>query len=232
MKKLLIFLFLSLFQINVVSSQAIESFGSFGYITFGGHLINLDELNSKLKTHNYNEFENFATGYGGGLHFIISNWILGFDGMSSNFQNNESPDGEFRLSFNGGYTTFNVGYLMNPSSRLLIYPMLGLGSNKVNLRIQQNVRPSFDLVLEKPRRSTELTATNFLINLQVGGDYLISIFPETRTGIIAGLRIGYLYSPLDTKWDIYAIEIDDGPNVNFNGPYARIVLGTGGIRIK
>jgi len=213
--------------------KAKKSGGGRGYCIMGTSIINIDDLNTKLKSAGYPEFSNNFFAIGGGGHGIINKVIIGGQGGSWLAGNEAVTLGgdTYNTSFIGGYGFFDIGYLAISKKGFNVYPMLGLGGGGFTLKIAQDNKPTFDELLSDPKRSVELICGGFLVNLSLGVDYTIK-FAEDETGaggLILGFQAGYMLAPFTHDWKMDSSDVSGGPEVGFNGPYVKFMFGGGGM---
>jgi len=167
--------------------------GGRGYFMFGGNIIDIKSLNSKLESKGYSKFSDNFISFGGGGHGIIGKVIIGGEGHG--LAGRETTSGSYKTSIGAGYGFFNVGYLIYTTGAINIYPILGLGGGGIGVKIIEKGTPSFDEVLDNPKRSAELSTGGFLLNLALGADYLLKLGEDEKGGggLVFGLRIGYTY---------------------------------------
>ena len=137
----------------------------------------------------------------------------------------------FKSSLTGGYGLFHIGYIIYSKKCFNIYPLLGIGGGGVTLKIAEDSSPSFDQVLNDPKRNVELIYGGMILNLSVGVDYFIKMeeTDEGFGGFLLGLQAGYLLAPFTHDWKMDEHDISGGPDVGLNGFFVRITLGGGGM---
>jgi len=226
------FLLVNIAQGQEIRASAKKEGRKMGYFMFGGNIIDIKTLNSKLKNKGYSELSDNFISLGGGSHRIINRVIIGGEGHR--LIGREVTSKGYRTSIDIGYGFFNSGYILYSVSDLRIYPLLGLGGGGMNLNIVEKDSPSFDEILTNPKRGATLSTGGFLLNLAVGADYLLKLAEdeEGRGGLIFGLRAGYIFAPIKGDWEMDGIGISGGPQAAITGPYIRIMIGGGGIAVK
>jgi hypothetical protein len=205
--------------------------GGVGYFIFGGKMINLSSLNTKLESKGYPKVSNNFISLGGGGHFTIKRFIIGGEGHG--FFSKETQNIGYRASIGGGYGFFNVGYLVYHTKGLSVYPLLGLGGGAISLELaEKGISPSFDDLLSNPRGQSVVSVGGFLVNLAVGLDYFLALGRSERGegGLDFGLRLGYIFSPLMGSWRMSGVAVSGGPSVAPTGPFIRLTIGGGGFR--
>lgn len=203
--------------------------GGMGYFMFGTTQIKINELNKMLKDNGYPECEENLTSFGGGGHGIIKDKVI-IGGEGHGLIGRESSNDTYKIRIVGGYGVFNLGYILYSTKNLRLYPIFGIGGGGLSLKIIEKKEDlSFRDVLENPKRGVELSTGGFLVNLAIGGDYLLRLGKDERGegGLVFGIRTGYIL-PHFEKWEMDEIDISHGPRIGVTGPYIRIMIGGGG----
>lgn len=205
--------------------------GGMGYSMFGRAMLNLDALNSRLEERGYSSMSDNFFSTGGGMHWIYKNGLI-LGGEIQTLLGGETISGYYKHSLTAGYGIFDIGYTVFRKNELRIYPLLGIGGGAINFNIREAfVPPSFNDVLDNPRRSSQLWTGGFLLNFAVGIDYLLTIGEDEKGkgGFVFGLRAGYTFSPFKSEWVIDDAELADSPKMSMTGPYIRLMFGGGGL---
>jgi len=227
------FLWANFTQGQKIKATSIES-GGMGYSILGKSFINLGDLNSHLESRGYTAMsDNFFT-VGGGGHAIMGNrWIIGGEGFS--LLGDDVTGNNHKQSITIGCGFFNLGYVVYSIHDLIVYPMLGIGGGGMSFKISEDISSvTFDNILDDPERNTEITTSEFLLDLGGGISYLLS-FGKDETdmgGMFIGIRGGYMISPFRGDWMLDDIEITGAPDMGIKGPYIRIMIGGGAITRK
>lgn len=227
---------MSLFIVGIAQSQEVTSEAKKeegrGYFMFGGSILDIDGLNSRLESKGYSKFSDNLFSLGGGGHGMINRVIIGGEGHGLFGGEKESTiSGEtYKTSLTVGYGFFNMGYILYSMDDLNIYPILGIGGGGMSVKIAEREAPSFDEVLDNPRRISTLSSGGFLIKLALGADYLLKLAEDEsgEGGLIFGLQIGYTFTPIKGDWQMGEIDVSGGPEVGITGPYIRFMIGGGG----
>jgi len=76
-----------------------------------------------------------------------------------------------------------------------------------------------------------LTTGSFLLNVALCTDYKINLSSDNTkvSNFIIGMRIGYVFSPFKSGWEMDGIHLSDDPDGGINGPYVRMIIGGGGL---
>ena len=216
---------MSVFSVSVDAKEG----GGRGYFMCGGSIVDIDALNSRLEGKGYSKFSDSFFSLGGGGYAVINRVIIGGEGHG--LIGRDETSGNYKTSLSAGYGFFDLGYIVYSTGYLNVYPLLGLGGGGINFKIVEREAPSFDEVLDDPKRSIELSTGGFLLNVALGTDYLLKLGEdeEGEGGFVFGLRVGYTLAPVKGDWDMDGTEISGGPEVGITGPYIRLMIGGGGI---
>lgn len=207
--------------------------GGSGYLMIGWNTPEFDRLTASLRAQGYPTFARDVPAFGGGGHFYIKRFLFGGEGHAfrSAKGNVTLASVEFETTLDAGYGLFTLGYLLSTRDRLQLYPMLGFGGGMVKLKIVAKNPPSFEDVLDAPGRNAELASGGLLLNLGFGADTWLGIHRERRdySGVVLGVRAGYLFTPLAGDWHLDEKKIRGGPEFDLSGPYVRVLLGVGAL---
>lgn len=199
------------------------------YVSFGNSIVNIKDLNSRLESLRYSKMSDNFVSAGGGIHAVSDGLVIGGEGHRISGKKTESKDYETSISIFYGF--FYLGHSLYSTENLILYPSVGIGAGRFSLKILEKGSLNFDEVLKGPKRSTRLSIGGLLINPSLGFDYLLSLRKTKKevTGIVIGLRIGYIFAPVKGNWSMEGMEILEGPKTGITGPYIRLVIGSGGI---
>ena len=213
---------------SAISEDGVEAKNTI-YVCFGNSIVNIKNLNSRLEKLGYSEMPDNFVSVGGGNHAISDGVVIGGEGHRISGKKIKSKDYEKSISILYGF--FYVGYSVYSTENLIIYPSIGIGAGRFSLKILEKGSLSFDEVLKGPRRSTRLSNGGLLINPSFGFDYLLSLkkTEKSSTGIVIGVRVGYIFSPVKGNWSMEGMEVLQGPKIGISGPYIRFIIGSGGI---
>ncbi|MGH7503297.1 MAG: hypothetical protein ACREL7_16345 [Longimicrobiales bacterium] len=200
--------------------------GGRGFFMVGVEKLELDELNASLTAEGFPTFSQRFLTLGGGGYFIRGRLILGGEGHTILQSDETTSDGAFRTRITGGFGMVNVGYQVLRGGRFAIYPLLALGGGAMNLRITERSTLAFDEILQNPRRGANLANGAFLAGAALGADWFIPA-GEGGKGVVLGLRAGFNYAPLEPEWSMDGVDIANGPDAGFTGPWVRLTLGGG-----
>ena len=190
-----------------------------------------DELDGRLAARGYPTFGGTATVLGiGAYRMLASGLMLGFEGNGLIIGEEDHANGEVGLG--AGYATLGVGYALQLSPRARVYPRLGFGVGGMGLWIESaEDSVAFDEVLANPTLAPDLreqVLSRDGVVFDAGGG--IEFTPTRRgSGLLIGLRFGYLFAPFDSDWDhirgISSRDVTGGPDATISGPYVRVVVG-------
>lgn len=209
-----------------------------GYFSIGWATLDLAELNTPLMGRGYASFPENRLTVGGGGHGIRGRWLLGGEGQAlvGRSQDATRAGQNYETVLNGGYGFFNVGYLAVRRGHLHAYPFAGIGGAGAQLQIRESSAPTFDDVLRDPGRSASMTAGGLVFQIGVAVDQLFvlqsreSAAQSSESGLVFGLRIGYVFMPAQSAWRLNSTRVAAGPDVGLGGPYVRFVVGGGSRR--
>ncbi len=207
--------------------------GGMGYAMFGTGTLDIEALNTRLQESGYGSMSDNFTSFGGGGHAIVDRLIIGGEGHA--LLGKDMSSGEYKFSMAAGYGFFNVGYIIYRIQDLNIYPLLGIGGGGISLKIaEQGTAPTFNEILENPRKSSELSTSAFLINFAIGADYLLELGKKEkeRGGLVFGLRAGYTFALFKDDWYMNENQVPGAPELGISGPYIRFMFGGGGMGVK
>jgi len=229
----LLVLFVLFSSNSFAQTQTKGSSGGMGYFAIGLTTFDIDDLNARLTALGYPEFSSGFISIGGGGHAIINKFVIGGEGhvLTGDEESATINSQPFKTSLTGGYGLIHFGYLVYSNSSLNVYPLLGAGLGGITFKIAENSAPSFEQILNDPKRSVELNYGGMIATLSVNLDYIIKL-KETEDGfggIIIGLQAGYMFAPFTNDWKMDEHDISGGPAVGLNGPFVRITIGGGGM---
>ncbi|MSR82913.1 MAG: hypothetical protein EXS58_08300 [Candidatus Latescibacteria bacterium] len=207
------------------------------YFQLGAGQMDTGELNTILGKAGYsvltrsplNDMSNSYISFGLGTHGVINGVLIGWElnGLTSRETTNAAST--YRVTLGGGYGFVNVGYLAYSMEGLDIYPMIGIGGGGVHLRMASRRTLSFPQVVASPDQAVDLNTGGFLLNPSLGLDYMLSLSGDEKreNGVIFGLRLGYVLSPLTGAWKVDQTDVAGGPQASVAGPYVRLTVGLG-----
>ena len=225
-----------LLSISVQGQEATASSnqtGGMGYFMLGGGKLDIDALNTQLESTGHSTLSDNFISFGGGGHSLKGRLIIGGEGHGLSAQDTES--GDYTIAIGAGYGFFNIGYSLYSTGTLNLYPILGIGGGGLSVRImEKGTSPSFNQVLNNPKRGVDLSTGGWLLNLALGTDYIFAMEKDKRGqgGFALGLRIGYVFAPIKGDWAMDGMDISGGPDLGITGPYIRLMIGGGGFGVR
>ena len=208
---------------------------------FGTSKFDVDDLGAALEQRGFAGLESsdFASGLSAYRQFG-GRMILGIElyGAGQDLYN-DTAKAAVRVS----YSALNVGYVALRRGALKVFPLVGIGRAGVDVRIQENApAPTFDALLDQPRRESRMSAGGLLLQAAVGVDYFLSGrlgrgrpdrhggHVRGQSGVLFGARLGYNHKPAEASWEMEDREILGGPDVKLSGPFVRFSIGWGRFR--
>ena len=214
---------------QTIRAGALEVSNVTFYSMFGGSIIDIRSLNSRLENKGYSKFSDNLLTLGGGGYGIFKRVIICVEGHG--LFGRGKTNGSHKNSLSIGYGFLNLGYLFYLTDCLNVYPLIGFGGGGIHLNIVERGNLSFDEVLDNPNRNAKLTTGVFLLNVAIGTDYLLMRKERKdkngKVGLVLGLRVGYTFSPVKSDWEMKGVNISDGPEIGITGPYIRFMIGSG-----
>ncbi len=205
-----------------------------GYLLLGGGTLDIGKLNDRLSQNGYSRFSDNFFSIGGGGHGVVRRLIIGGEGFALVTSDNEAfiSGKPYKTSLTGGCGFFNLGYTVFRKNTFSIYPLLGIGGGGFVLNITDRTTASFSDVLSSPGRSSQLSSGAFLLSASIGADYLVSpreMRDGRRGGLLLGFRLGYIFAPVTSHWNLDNMEVFGGPKTGITGPFFHFMIGGGGI---
>jgi len=205
--------------------QVAESGGGGGFM-LEFHKMDLGSLNSEMGARGFERFEEglFWTG-GSGYAVINDRLVIGGSGAGATQAVQSSL---YKATLALGYGMFNVGYIVFSRGNLRVFPTFGFGGQGVNLSITaRETAPSFEEILDDPRREVGVSRGGFLCDLGLGADLFLPLGGDEsgRGGLLIGLRGGYTLSLFRSDWKMGDLDVVGGPDLELSGPYIRMLIG-------
>ena len=207
------------------------------YFQFGAGKLDTKNLTTSLERAGYsvvtrsplNNLADSFISFGLGTHGVINGVLIGWElnGLTSRETTNAANS--YRVSVGGGYGFVDVGYMAYSMEGLDIYPVIGIGGGGLRLNVVSRRTLSFQQVMDTPEQAVQLNTGGFLLNPSLGVDYMLSLSGDDKreSGVVFGLRIGYVLAPLKGAWKMDGLDVSGGPQASPAGPYARLTVGLG-----
>lgn len=201
-----------------------------GYFSAGVSRMATDDLDDRLASRGYPTFGTSATGVSLGAYRVLAGGLMlgaEWNGLIVGGERHEGRD----VGLGAGYGTFGIGYLFQLSTRVRVYPRLGVGGGGVGVWIQREEEVGFDDVLTDPQpvsdRDPVLSRDGLVVDMGGGVEFLPGGGDLTAggPGLLVGLRLGYLAAPWSSSWTMYGDEATGGPDASIAGPYLRLSVG-------
>ena len=201
--------------------------GGGGFFGVGVRAIDLRDLNATLRQFGYTRFHQPLTMVGGGGYAMRNRVMLGGEFYGWTGQRRGPNDMYYSTRLDGGFGIANLGYLLTPTERVNLYPMIGLGGAGMSVQIDERSSPSFHNVMENPGRSSTLGKGALIGAISLGTDYLLTMrrTPTHVTGLTVGMRAGYTSTLFESEWNLRGHEIAGGPEVSLNGFFMTFTVG-------
>ena len=180
------------------------------------HVFVADDISKFSKHH----FMVGATAFATRKHFVYG--LTGF-AITGDLINSDS----INISLNGGVGTFDFGYLILDRKKINIYPMIGIGGSGYGLHVVKNKDVSVSHISKNPDQEINISKGGFVADLSLN----INIIPpyneknNSNSGIMTGVKLGYIYSLPSTDWRFSGADIIGGPSFGLSMVYIKIILG-------
>jgi Outer membrane protein beta-barrel domain len=195
-----------------------------GFIAAGASGIATGELDDWLGARGFPTFGGSAVEIGLGAYRILPSGVMLGGEFNGLIIGEEAHEGR-EVGLGGGYATLGVGYVVNLSPRMRVYPRLGLGVGGMGLWVDDPDTVAFEEVLEggtpESDRETVLSRDGMVVDLGAGAEFL----PRGRGGPLIGVRVGYLAASFDSDWYSFEHAVTGGPDASISGPYLRMTVG-------
>jgi hypothetical protein len=134
-----------------------------------------------------------------------------------------------RITQNGGLASIDFGYLILSNDKIKIYPLVGLGAGGYGLTIMESVTLTPGDIMNEPGREINLKLNQFVLDGSVNLNVIPLVrFREKRdfyTGLVTGIKVGYLLGFPSSDWKYSGGDIVNGPSMGMNMLYFKVVLG-------
>jgi hypothetical protein len=206
-------------------------FGGLGYVSIAPFFGEVSGLESGLRApaalgESYGIGEGALMLGGGGGAVLFGHLWLGGNGyglLTSRFHN---ARGDAWLTGAGG--TFELGYVLSTSPRMLVIPFFGLGGFAYNLEVTNGSAqqmPLLNAFTLSPGESKTFTAGFTTLEVALR---LQRLFFSRNGGMSAGFEVGLLRSLSNGPWLSGRSEFTHEEGALLDGVYARVNVGGGG----
>ena len=222
------------FSYNIASAVG----GGIGYFSFGpAYGTGFSDMNSLLDKKGFPTASPFGMQWGGGGFGIIRNIIVGGEGYGFFVLSQpESKNLSLRMNFGGGFGTFNFGYVVYNTKSFILFPFIGIGGGSNSITVQEKTGETIhfdnELLGGKKLKESRVSRGIFALSLGVGGNLLTlgKRTDEGFAGLILGFRMGYLFEPFGSSWEIRDSEVKDIPSsFSLSRIFFNITIGGGGV---
>jgi len=208
--------------------------GGMGHFMAGYSFNNYSGINELFKANGFPELKEGAFSIGGGGWAINNNIIIGGEGFG--LSESVVKNSDYQIATSTGYGFFNLGYMLVKKPKFFAYPMLGIGGGETILAITklENSPVAFQDVLDNAGRESYLKAGGFLMNFSIGANYLLlgGSSDSGSGGMLAGLRVGYMFDPDPNDWKFNDEKLTGSPDSGISCFYVKLTIGGGGYVIK
>ena len=213
---------------DIAGAQGKDLFGAgAAFLGVGASRIGTGDLDDRLAASGYPTFGRSATGINAGAHLVLPGGLTVGAEWHGLIVGEKAHEGR-EVGIGGGYGTLGIGYMVEMSQRVRVYPRLGLGGGGMGVWFESDSSVGFDDVLVDPRpeelrREPVLSTGSAVIDLGLGAELLPGGWGR---GLMLGIRLGYL-AAFDTDWQFHDRQVIGGPDANLGGPYIRATIGVG-----
>ncbi len=206
--------------------------GGLGFFKPGINTIQFNKLNDFLPA-GYPAITNQPFVGSGAGYCLFSNFVIGGEG--GNIHAGTFTKGNQKVELSGDYGLFSLGYVVLNKKGLLLFPLLGIGSNTLNVFIhQKDETASFHTITGEPFQSATLNYKTSLLKVSFSGIYNVvgSKSDNASGGLFIGLEAGYQIAYKSGDWKYENGSISDGPDISPNGFFLQLMIGGGGFGSK
>ena len=207
--------------------------GGIGFFTPGIHTIQYSKLNNFLPYGMYQEITNKPFVTGGAGYGIVSNIVIGGEG--GNMHAGSFTKSYQVMDLSGDYGFFSLGYVVMNKKGFLVYPLLSIGNNTLQMYIhQKDMNPSFAGIVGEPIQAATLHYKSKMLKFSIAGTYAVqgSKSDQGTAGFLLGFQAGYQASYKPGVWTSDNGNVSDGPDFSHNGFFIQLMIGGGGVMRK
>jgi len=209
-----------------------QTTGGIGFFTPGIHTIQYSKLNSFLPA-GYPQITNKPFITAGAGYGVFSNIVIGGEGGTMHAGSFTKDNQQVDLT--GDFGFFSLGYVVLNSKGLLMYPLVSIGSNDLEIYIhQKDQTASFGTITGEPFRATALHYNTKMLKFSVAGLYTVQGGKSEKgsAGLMIGLVAGYQMSYKKGVWKYDNGSVSGGPDFSNNGFFVQLMIGGGGVMHK
>lgn len=193
----------------------------------GFAFLDTSPLNQPLGVEGFSPYSGTFISQGGGALINFNGIVIGGSGYGLTGFRSANSAGD-TLYVEGRYGLFHLGYEIFSENGFHVYPLLGIGSGSVSVTSSQPLGGIFGF--QNAPDATRMDSSQVVLDLALAADYLIDFNanPELATGLLVGLKLGYLFVPSPPQWEANRQVLGGSlPNLNVGGLYVQLMLGAG-----
>lgn len=195
---------------------------SVAHVSFGSTRLGSRALNANLMAAGLPALSDNAATIGAGASVVLGRMLIGASGNSLVSPGDVARG--YRVRASGGYGMLDLGVVARAGTRTMLAVVGGAGAARLDLRIRDTARTSFDSVTSHPRRGADLSGHTALWH--VGASYDVIVRGTGTGSVIVGLRAGYLGRIGASRWHTDGDRVSGGPSALVDGPYVRLTVGS------
>lgn len=217
------------FGADAAAAQEQDPRGGYtGFFAAGVSEFATGELDDRLAAGGYPTFGNRGLGISLGAYRLLRSGVM-LGGEWHFLGLGEKDHGGREIGLAGGYATLGVGYAVELSPRVRVYPRLGLGIGGMGLwtaddDADEGGEVGFDEALADSSAGSSfstLSQGSGVVDVGAGAELLLG----SRGGPVVGLRLGYVATPFDQGWSRNGRSLRGAPSASVAGPYVRVLVG-------
>ncbi len=205
------------------------SFGGLGFFAPGIHTIQYSKIGEFLPAA-YPAITNKPFMTGGVGYGIIGNIIVGGAGGTMHAGTFIKDNRQVELT--GGYGFFTLGYLLVNRKGFLIYPLVAIGGNDLQMYIHQTGQTSgFNGVVTNPYQATTIRNHEKMLRFSLSGLFAPQSFKSDggANGLMIGFEAGYQMGYGSDPWTYDNGDIVDRIGFGNNSFFIQLLIGGGGV---
>ncbi|MFC1651012.1 hypothetical protein ACFL2X_05525 [Candidatus Latescibacterota bacterium] len=196
--------------------------GLSGYINLGTSQIMVQNLNSAYEKNGIPAISDLFFSIGGGSRLTLKDkYVVGFD--FTRLMRKRESNSEYFSTLSGSMNSVNLGYIVYKRKKVNVYPIIGIGTQNLDLKIYDDSNFSFDYVVSDPKMGSELSMWGLLLDIGVQLD-LYSLKGKRKTYRM-GIKAGYRMTVTGGYWSMAGQRVAGGPDAGIEGAYIQINLG-------